>query len=50
LAGFIWKIWRNDLKHIARSLARVEAGQTRIEAKIDNHISAHAKGDFTPEG
>jgi len=46
IAGFLWKIWRNDLRHISKALERVEAGQTRIEAKIDTHISSHAKGDF----
>jgi len=46
IAGFLWKIWRNDLRHISKALDRVESSQTRIETKIDNHISSHAKGDF----
>jgi len=46
IAGFLWKIWRNDLRHISKALDRVEGSQTRIETKIDSHISSHAKGDF----
>jgi len=48
IAGFLWKIWRNDLRHISKALERVEEGQVRIETKIDNHITSHAKGDFEP--
>jgi len=48
LAGLLWKFWRNDLRHIAKSLDGIKDGQTRIEKKIDDHISSHAKGDFEP--
>jgi len=48
LAGLLWKFWRNDLRHISKSLEGIQAGQTRIEKKIDDHISSHAKGDFEP--
>jgi len=48
LAGLLWKFWKNDLRHIGRSLDEIKTGQTRIEKKIDDHISSHAKGDFEP--
>ena len=39
LAVWVWKIWKNDLKHINDRLER-------IEIKVDSHISDHAKGEF----
>ena len=39
LAVWVWKIWKNDLKHINDRLER-------IEIKVDGHISDHAKGEF----
>jgi len=39
LAGWVWKIWKNDLKH-------VKAALERIETKLDQHINDHAKGDL----
>jgi len=39
IIGFLYKVYANDLKHIQETLKR-------IEAKLDRHISNHAKGDF----
>jgi len=39
IAGFLWKIWRNDLRHMSKAL-------DRIEHKLDDHIKDHAKGSF----
>ncbi len=46
ITGFLWKMWRNDLKHIAESQTAIRSSLERIENKLDEHINAHAKGDF----
>jgi len=49
LAVWVWRIWKNDLSHIAKRLVTIEKSQERIETKVDDHISSHAKGDFDKE-
>ena len=49
LAVWVWRIWKNDLSHIAKRLVAIEKSQERIETKVDDHISSHAKGDFDKE-
>jgi len=46
LALWVWRIWKNDLKHVGDRLDKIEDGQGRIETKLDDHINSHAKGDF----
>jgi len=46
LAAWVWKIWKNDLAHIAKRLTGIEKAQERIETKVDDHINDHAKGEF----
>jgi len=49
LAVWVWKIWKNDLGHIAKRLAIIEKSQERIEKKVDDHINSHAKGEFSKD-